>query len=222
MAAFWSRGGHLNDGNGSDQASIYDYRTNTWTPLPKMNNGRWYPTATALPDGRILVISGSFRQMNNAISQIWDGTAFKEIVSFFGLPLYPRMHIASDGRVFMAGSNVQTYLLNIGTNSWAAVPAPGGLRRNGERQYAPSVMYDVDKVIYIGGGNDPGTNAPTAQAETIDLERCCAGMAEHSADTLRTTPSQCDAAAGRDHPRHGRDDGGRFQRPDNRKARPRG
>jgi galactose oxidase len=170
-------GGHLNDGNGSDQASIYDWRSNSWTALPKMNNGRWYPTATSLADGRILVISGSFQQpipggiqqLTNAVPQIWDGTAFQPTVNFIGLPLYPRMHVASDGQVFMAGSNAQTYLLNIGTNSWAPLPAPGGRRRNGERQYAPAVMYDVDKVIYIGGGNDPGTNAPTAEAETIDL-----------------------------------------------------
>ena len=184
-------GGHLNDGSGSDQASTYDYRNNAWTPLPKMNNGRWYPTVTALPDGRMLVISGSFQQMNNAIPQIWDGNAFKDIVSFFGLPLYPRMHIASDGRVFMAGSNVTTYLLNIGTNSWTPLPAPGGLRRNGERQYAPSVMYDVDKVIYIGGGNDPGTNVPTAKQKPLTSTllrqhgRAQRGCTWHAAITMR-------------------------------------
>jgi hypothetical protein len=166
-------GGHLNDGNGSDQASTYDHRTNSWTPHPEMNAGRWYPTVTALPDGRMLVISGSYQEhdqtINNAIPQIWDGHAWKETVGFFGLPLYPRMHVAPDGRVFMAGTNAKTYLLDTGANSWAALPEPGGLRRNGERQYAPSAMYDAGKVVYIGGGNDPGTNAPTAEAETIDL-----------------------------------------------------
>ncbi len=32
-------------------------------------------------------------------------------------------------------------------------------------------MYDVDKVIYIGGGNDDGHATPTAEVEIIDLER---------------------------------------------------
>src|SRR3954469_16291112 len=52
-------GGHLADGDGIDHACTYDHRTKTWTPLPAMNGGRWYPTATTLADGRVLVISGS-------------------------------------------------------------------------------------------------------------------------------------------------------------------
>ena len=52
-------GGHLTDGDGIDYAGTYDHATNTWTPLPDMNGGRWYPTATSLADGRVLVISGS-------------------------------------------------------------------------------------------------------------------------------------------------------------------
>jgi hypothetical protein len=34
-------GGHFADSKGIDQASIYDFRTNTWTAIPVMNNGRW-------------------------------------------------------------------------------------------------------------------------------------------------------------------------------------
>jgi galactose oxidase len=45
-------GGHLQDGDGSPQASTYDYRTNNWEVLPEMDTGRWYPTVTALADGR--------------------------------------------------------------------------------------------------------------------------------------------------------------------------
>ena len=30
-------------------------------------------------------------------------------------------------------------------------------------------MYDVDKIVYIGGGNDANTHAPTADVEIIDL-----------------------------------------------------
>jgi hypothetical protein len=167
-------GGHLADGNGSPQASLYDYRNNSWSPLPRMNKGRWYPTVTALPDGKVLVSSGSYiengQTINNPVPQVWDGNQWRETVTFFGLPLYPRMLITPNGQVFMAGSNAKTYMLNIETNTWTPLAEPGGIRRNGERQYAPSVMYDAGKVIYIGGGNDPGiSNIPTDQAEIIDL-----------------------------------------------------
>ena len=48
-------GGHLGDTDGSPQASTYDYRTNSWEPVKEMELGRWYPTVTALADGRMLV-----------------------------------------------------------------------------------------------------------------------------------------------------------------------
>ncbi|MGH3972596.1 MAG: kelch repeat-containing protein, partial [Pseudonocardiaceae bacterium] len=70
-------GGHIVDGDGLDQACVYDYRTNTWTALPVMNQGRWYPTATTLADGTVLVLSGSFIRNGatiiNDLPQIWDG-----------------------------------------------------------------------------------------------------------------------------------------------------
>ncbi|MGH3987336.1 MAG: galactose oxidase-like domain-containing protein, partial [Pseudonocardiaceae bacterium] len=167
-------GGHLTDGDGLNQACIYDYRTNTWTALPVMNKRRWYPTVTALSDGTMLVLSGSYiengRFIINDVPQIWDGQQWTPTVDFIGLPLYPHMHVAPDGRVFMAGSNAKTYLLNTeGTGTWTPLPEPGGVRRNGERQYGPSVMYDAGKVVYIGGGNDGPTAFPTAAAEVIDL-----------------------------------------------------
>ena len=167
-------GGHLTDGDGIDQAFSYDYRTNTWAALPVMNGRRWYPTVTTLSDGTALVSSGSYIENGvfiiNDIPQIWDGNQWRATVDFIGLPLYPHMHVAPDGRVFMAGSNARTYLLDTdGSGTWTPLPEPGGVRRNGERQYGPSVMYDVGKVIYIGGGNDAGTDLPTAAAEVIDL-----------------------------------------------------
>ena len=48
-------GGHLADSDGVNQAALYDWATNRWTPTARMNRGRWYPTATSLPDGSVLV-----------------------------------------------------------------------------------------------------------------------------------------------------------------------
>jgi len=163
-------GGHLTDGDGIDYAGTYDHRSNTWTPLPAMNGGRWYPTATSLADGRVLVISGSAAAHGtievNADPQITDGEGWAPTVDFVGLPLYPRMHVAPDGRVLMAGSNAMTYLLDTrGDGAWTPLAA----RANGSREYGPSVMYAPGKVIYVGGGNDAGSDLPTAAAEVIDL-----------------------------------------------------
>jgi galactose oxidase len=175
-------GGHLADSAGVNQAAIYDFETNTWTPTALMNEGRWYPTATMLPDGRILVLAGTFRAadgriVTNDVLQVWNNGAWSPIsntvgspLNFDGLPLYPHMHVASNGKVFMSGPLAQTYLLETsGGGKWTPLSNPGGRRINGFRDYCPSVMYDLDKVIYIGGGNDQGTHKPTAEAEIIDL-----------------------------------------------------
>jgi hypothetical protein len=173
-------GGHIEDSDGSDQASIYDYRTDRWEPIPKMRKGRWYPTVTTLADGTMLVTSGSYKEdgevFNYEVSQIWDGHRWTFINATFNdpdtpgedepVPLYPRIHLMSDGRVFMSGSDPGTYVLQPdGTGTWTWLAD----RKARARPEAPSVMYDTDKVIYIGGGNSAESNIPTADVEIIDL-----------------------------------------------------
>jgi hypothetical protein len=166
-------GGHLADSHGVNQVSIYNPAANTWTPSAVMNNGRWYPTAITLPDGRVLVLSGSYFDpaqrnpiVNNTVSQIWGSGSFTSIASIpdGAFDLYPRMHVASTGLVYLT-SLIQTWSLDVsGAGQWTALP--NVTRLNGLRDYAPSVLYDVDKVIFIGGGNPP-----TANAEIIDLSQ---------------------------------------------------
>ena len=43
-------GGHINNFVGLPNAYTYDPLSDTWTRLPDMNNGRWYPTSTKLPN----------------------------------------------------------------------------------------------------------------------------------------------------------------------------
>ena len=165
-------GGHLADGHGLNQATIYDPAANTWTPTATMEDGRWYPTAIALPSGSVLALSGSFFDptqnlvVNNVIPQIWSNGTFSSIASIPGaaLDLFPRMHLASTGILYMT-SLVQTWSLDVsGAGTWTALPDV--LKPNGLCDYAPSVLHDVDKVLFVGGGNPP-----TANAETIDLSQ---------------------------------------------------
>ena len=78
------------------------------------------------------------------------------------LPLYPSLFVAPNGKVFQAGPNRQSrYISTSGTGAWSNV----ALTKFGAfRDYGPGIMYDVGKVIEIGG-SDP----PTATAETIDF-----------------------------------------------------
>jgi hypothetical protein len=168
-------GGHDGaDGAGLSQACIYNYLENTWTALPSMNGGRWYPTVTTLADGTLLVSSGSFSDANgssvNVVPQIWDEQhgGWNKVDVHYVFPLFPSMHVAPDGQVFMSGSNKDTWLLDTGktgVDAWSAC----GTRHSGFRDYAPSVMYDAGKIIYIGGGLNADDGKPTNITEIIDL-----------------------------------------------------
>jgi len=165
-------GGHILDSHGDNQACIYDWRVGAWQALPPMAKGRWYPSMITLPDGSVLVMSGNFfdgvrETPNNDVPQIWDGQGWRSLTPHEKPPsLYPRLHVAPDGRVFVVGTNAESYLLDTsGDGIWT--PAPG--RAMGSRDYAPSVMFEPGKIIYIGGGNDRDTQLPTDAVEQIDL-----------------------------------------------------
>jgi hypothetical protein len=188
-------GGHWEDGKGLTQAALYDHEKNAWTALPAMNNGRWYPTLVTLADGSAVVLSGSYETsdhkntQNNNISQVWHGTEWRPLAAFPGdgsetanppepvgapLELYPTVHVAPDGRLFMSGPAKQSWFLDTkGAGTWTKLAGPHGSRAAGRRDYAPAVMYDVGKIIYIGGGNNPdapaGKQPPTMAVEIIDL-----------------------------------------------------
>src|SRR4051812_19711452 len=179
-------GGHLTDGDGLDQATIYDWRSNTWTASAPMTTPagqpvrRWYPTAITMPDGNVLVVSGSFIDPTRPpglqtvvadLLQIWNNGKWTTIdrgdggpLNFVGLPLYPRLHVASNGQIFMSGTNARTLLLKTSRpGGWTEV----GFRALGPRDYCPALTYDLDRVIYLGGGNNAGTQQPTNQVEII-------------------------------------------------------
>ena len=101
-------GGHLADSHALNQATIYDSVANAWTPTAVMNDGRWYPTAIALSSGSVLVLSGSYfdltqnQVVNNLIPQVWSDGNFTSIASMgAAFDLFPRMHVASTGIVYM-------------------------------------------------------------------------------------------------------------------------
>lgn len=160
-------GGHIENNVGLPNSSIYNPFTNTWTDEPLMNAGRWYPTNTTLPNGDVLVVSGDIDRTVwvNTLPQVFQlasGT-WRDLTSAqLALPLYPTMFVAPNGRVFNAGPQQTTrYLDTSGTGAWTFVAD----NNYGLRDYGPAVMYDVGKILIVGGG-DP----PTATAEVIDLQ----------------------------------------------------
>jgi hypothetical protein len=167
-------GGHIDDYFGYAHASIYDFNANTWTQLPDMNAGRWYPTATTLPNGDVLAISGT--SSGPASNQVYNNTpqvyqvatnSWRTLSSaVFHVQMYPFMFVAPNGKVFEAGWQPDSrYLDPSGTGAWTFVANS----IHGWRNYGSAVMYDAGKIILIGGDGDTSARTPTNTAETIDL-----------------------------------------------------
>jgi hypothetical protein len=162
-------GGHLFDQKGVRKATIFDPGKKKWTATADMNAGRWYPTAVTLADGSVLAIFGTDELAQpNTLQQIWKDDKWIDNAKFDDVRYYPRMHVVPDGRVFMTGPLNLTQFLDTTKAQWAALgnrsPGQGA---NVLMEYAPSVLYDEGKILYIGGGQAPPSNA----VKMIDLNQ---------------------------------------------------
>ena len=161
-------GGHIQNGVGLSRASTYNPFSNTWSPLPDMNAGRWYPTTTTLADGDVLVVSGEVDQTTGVntlpqVFQVGTGTWRSLTNAQLGMDLYPHMLLAPNGKLFNPGPSATTRELDTtGSGAWSFVAT----RVGGYRGYGSAVMYAPGKVLVMGGG-DP----PTSSAEVIDLNQ---------------------------------------------------
>jgi hypothetical protein len=160
-------GGHIADFVGLAKTTIYNPATNSWTAVPDMNAGRWYPTLTTLPNGDVLVVSGQIDTSIgvNPLPQVYQ-TATNTWRNLTGAqlsqPLYPMMFLAPNGKVIDVGpTNTTRWLDTAGTGAWSFVAT----RKFGWRDYGSAAMYADGKILVVGGGSDP----PTATAEVINL-----------------------------------------------------
>lgn len=160
-------GGHIADYTGYPHAVIFDPFQNTMTQVPDMNEGRWYPTTTELPNGDILVLSGDVNsntvtdtlpQVYQVATNTWRNLTSAQLMQ----ALYPVMFVAPNGKIIYAGPEpLSRYLDTTGTGAWTNL---GTRKFTGWRDYGPGVMYETGNILEVGG-SDP----PTATAETIDL-----------------------------------------------------
>jgi Galactose oxidase-like, Early set domain/Glyoxal oxidase N-terminus/Kelch motif len=160
------------DGAGVTNTDIFNPGTQTWTPGPQMSQARWYPTNVELGNGHVLIFSGQvspttksplveeYDPAANTISTL-PSTATKT------LPLYPRMILLPNGKMFYAGPAKGTQLFNPATNSWSWV---GNTKFNAARNEGNAVLLPgLNKVLIAGGRN--GTTGATNTAEVIDFSQ---------------------------------------------------
>jgi len=150
---------------GENKTSIFDPATETFTDKAPMDDGRWYPTGTVLGDGTVLTISGLgdngggndsidiYRPSANTWTHSGSG--------FDDMPLYPRMTLLPNGKVFESGSNPNTMTYTPSTGKWTDVART---RFDRYREYGTTVLLPLTpsrnfaaRVMILGGGPDDDT-----------------------------------------------------------------
>ncbi len=161
---------------GQPRASVFDPVTETFTDLPNMSGGRWYPTGTVLGDGTVLVYSGlndTASTLNRTV-EIWTGTGWKPAgTAFATLDLYPREHLLPNGKVFESGWNRDSQLYDQATHTFTPVAVTQLPTR---RVYGTAVLLPLTpadgfkpRVMILGGGAPPEMPIATETTELIDL-----------------------------------------------------
>jgi hypothetical protein len=137
--------GRLLTGGGMHQGvrdvCIYDPGSERWTKVATMDRGRWYPTCTTLPDGRVFIISGTFEgltveirngrvaNVNRDIEFFDPGSGLSAPIPIRGgfsrhfppefdtIDLYPFVYVLPDGRLAIHSRNA-TRIYDPNSNEW--------------------------------------------------------------------------------------------------------
>ena len=155
-------GGHISDDHGLPNVTTFKAITQAWVSQAPMQRGRWYPTNVTTHRGEVVILAGRDEAgVTVSVPEVWTTGGWRVLsTASRSFPYYPRAFLAPNGKVFYAGEQQTTrYLSAFGTGSWSTV----GLRLYGTRDYGSAVMYDVGKILYVGGGRTTNT------AEIIDL-----------------------------------------------------
>jgi Domain of unknown function (DUF1929)/Divergent InlB B-repeat domain len=179
-------GGHSGTDNiGIAVTNLFDYVSKTWSPGPTMQNGRWYPSVLALPNGEALVVSGGGTDGTlNTIPEVLSasGTSLRPLTAAASsIDYFPMMFVAPNGSVFIAGPAQTTGYV---TTDGAGGTSTGPSSAYGKRDYGSAVMYEPGKILLVGGGG------PTSSAEKIDLN---VGGNWQSAGAMRVARRQMNA-----------------------------
>jgi galactose oxidase len=158
-------GGHISDNHGLPNITFFSSANNVWTSGTRMARGRWYPTATTMGNGDVVVTAGRDEAgLVVTTPEVWSNGSIRRLTGAVQpLPYYPRGFLTPGGSLFVAGPSVRTFFLSVsGSGSWKVGPAH--LLGEG-RSYGSAVMYDDGKILYAGGAFTTNT------AEVIDLNQ---------------------------------------------------
>jgi PKD repeat protein len=149
-------GGHISDNHGLPDINIFDPSSQGWAASAAMKLGRWYPTTTVLANGDVLIVAGSDEAGEHVrVPEIWSSGSVRQLTTASLMrPYYPRNFLMPNGKVLSVGElQTNRWLDPTGTGTWTFGPN----RLYGKRDYGAAVLYDVNRILYVGGGRTTNT-----------------------------------------------------------------
>ncbi|MEN3943857.1 Ig-like domain-containing protein [Prosthecobacter sp. SYSU 5D2] len=164
-------------------SSIFDWRTNLWSAMPNMNDGRWYNTSVALTDGSVFTVTGDGG--TNTAERWTAADGWKRLSSInwatvvsqpgYVTRWHPLMVVAPDGRLFHGGPTRRMNWVTAAGNgslTYSGVDVPG-THYPKEGCFA---VYDEGRILVAGGSlntnsnpSDSSTGTSTNLSFTIDI-----------------------------------------------------
>ncbi|GGM56645.1 hypothetical protein GCM10012275_29750 [Longimycelium tulufanense] len=165
---------------------VFDPKTNAYQRVNNLNDGHWYPSATALGNGDVLSLGGLNERGDGSVTVEhysheqgrWLGTGeIRQNWKFWGL--YPAMILMQDGRLFYTGSHVfGNGLPGTGASIYdhrsGEVHDVPGLQDKDNRDQSMSVLLPPaqdQRVLTLGGGNIYSNVDANRHTDIIDLKQ---------------------------------------------------
>jgi galactose oxidase len=172
----------VSGGSNSEKTSFYNPASNTWTPGPDMKIARGYQSNVTTSTGEVFTIGGSWSGgLGNKNGEVWSSATGWRTLS--GVPVdkiltndpagvyrsdnHAWLFSAAGGRVFHAGpSRNMNWISTTGNGTITSA----GLRSDSQdAMNGDAVMYDIGKILTMGGATAYESASATARAYTIDI-----------------------------------------------------
>lgn len=169
-------------GSSSDKTSFYTPSTQKWTSGDLMNIPRAYQGSVTLSNGNVFLVGGSWNgplggktgetwisgsgwQLNGAILD--DYILTNDAAGIFRADNHAWLFAVSNGRVFHAGPSKAMHWFDTAGNG--SVTAAGNRGTDSDAMNGNAVMYDIGKLLAVGGAPSYDSSNATADATLIDI-----------------------------------------------------
>lgn len=172
----------ITGGANADATTIYNWQSDSWTTGDVMNTERGYHGMTMLGDGSVFTIGGSWHgAWGDKDGELWTETSgwtplpgvptnkFKtdDIVGTYRSDNHPWLFVAPNGMVFHAGPSKVTHFVDLSTSTGAVIDGP--TRSNKDQINGNAAMYDIGKILTVGGAENYDSGVATTDAHVIDV-----------------------------------------------------